>query len=328
MKKVLITGANGFLGTHLIEKCIAAGYAVSILIRATAKLSISISTNVQTFYGHIDNLDDVLNAVKDHDYVIHAASVTAQFNIDADVYEKINITATKHIVTACKKYNVEKLIYVSTANTIAPGSKAIPGTELNGFSLFKANSGYINTKYIAQQFVIEQAIQNNLPAIVVNPTFMIGPLDAKPSSGQLLLYGLNKRILLFPSGGKNFVHIQDVCNGILKALKVGIIGEKYLLAGENLSYKEFFTLVNKVAQQKPIMIQIPKILLQLGGYLGTFVQSAFKKPMKLNKSTSYMLCLNNYYSGKKSEQQLNLQYQNTRKAIAEAYDWFASQKYC
>src|SRR5690606_27656329 len=109
------------------------GYSVSILIRPNAKLAIDLPQAVNIFYGNIDNLQDVLHAIEGHQYVIHAASITEQFNIKADNYERINVTATKHIVNACQVHSIKKLIYVSTANTIAPGSKSNPGTELNGF---------------------------------------------------------------------------------------------------------------------------------------------------------------------------------------------------
>src|SRR5690606_16060810 len=83
--------------------------------------------------------------------------------------------------------------------------------------------------------------------------------------GQIILHGMNKRILFYPPGGKNFVHVNDVCRGINNALSLGKIGDVYLLAGENLSYKDFFSLLNKTTCQKPLMIRIPPFVLKLAG---------------------------------------------------------------
>ncbi len=326
MKKVLITGGNGFLGANLVRMLCQQNYQVNILVREGADLKALEGLEPNIVFGNITEEKDVFNAVEGCNYVIHAASITEQSGISFEQYEAINVTATKHIVQACLQHKVEKLIYVSTANTIGPGNFKEPGTELNGFSYFKANSGYINTKYLAQQFVLEQVLRNKLPAVVVNPTFMIGPHDSKPSSGKIILYGLNKKILFYPPGGKNFVHIEDVCRGIINAIAIGKTGECYLLAGENLSYKQFFKALNKITSQHPVMIRIPAFVLKLGGRFSSLIKMINHKPQQLNQSSAYMLCCYNYYTGEKSERELKLQYQSVNKAIEQAYDWFHKNK--
>ena len=326
MKKVLITGGNGFLGANLVRTLCQQNYLVNILVREGADLKALERCQLNIIPGNITEEKDVVSAVEGCHYVIHAASITDQSGIAFEQYEAINVTATKHIVQACLQHKVEKLIYVSTANTIGPGSFKEPGTELNGFSYFKANSGYINTKYLAQQFVLEQVLRNKLPAVVVNPTFMIGPYDSKPSSGKIILYGLNKKILFYPPGGKNFVHIEDVCRGIINAIAIGKPGECYLLAGENLSYKDFFSALNKISSQHPVMIKIPRFVLKTGACFSSLTGLLNHKSRQLNPSSAYMLCCYNYYTGEKSERELKLQYQPINKAIAQAYDWFHKNK--
>jgi dihydroflavonol-4-reductase len=322
MKKILVTGGNGFLGANLARMLSAENYDVRIMVRKNANLQALEGLALDIFYGNIDNENDALKAVEGCDYVIHSASITQQAGISFEQHERINVTATKYIVHACLQHKIEKLIYVSTANTIGPGSMKEPGTELNGFSYFKAHSGYINSKYLAQQFVLEQVLQQKLPAVIVNPTFMIGAYDSKPSSGQIILYGLHKKILFYPPGGKNFVHIQDVCRGIINAIKFGKAGDCYLLAGENLSYKSFFKTLNKISGQHPLMIKIPPFALKLGASFCYFIEKISKKPQKLTRSAAYMLCQKTYYSGKKSERELHLKYQPAGRAIADACKWF------
>ncbi len=326
MKKVLITGGNGFLGANLVRMLCQQNYQINILVRQRADLKALEGCQLNIIPGNITEEKDVFRAVKGCHYVIHAASITDQSGIAFEKYEVINVTATKHIVHACLQHKVEKLIYVSTANTIGPGDFYNPGTELNGFSYFKANSGYINTKYLAQQFVLEHVLHNKLPAVVVNPTFMIGPYDSKPSSGKIILYGLNRKILFYPPGGKNFVHIEDVCRGIINAIEIGKTGECYLLAGENLSYKDFFSALNEISSQRPLMIKIPRFVLKTSARFSSLIGMLNHKPRQLNPSSAYMLCCYNYYTGEKSERELKLQYQSVNKAIAQAYDWFHKNK--
>ncbi|WP_315819900.1 NAD-dependent epimerase/dehydratase family protein [Paraflavitalea speifideaquila] len=302
MKKVLITGANGFLGINLAREFFKLGYFIKIFVRPGADLRGPARQPVEISYGRIDHPEQVSQAVQGCNIVIHAASITDQWGIGFEEYERINFKGTRNIVEACLLHRVEKLIHVSTANTIEPGTKKQPATELNGFSLFKANSGYINTKYLAQQYVLEQVQARHLPAIVVNPTFIIGPHDLKPSSGKLLLYGLNKKLLLYPPGGKNFVYVQDVCQGIINALAIGKTGSCYLLAGHNLTYGEFFRLLNTISKARPVMIQIPALLLKLAGMMGSLKGMVTGKAGKLTYSGAWLLCLDNYYSGKNRKQ--------------------------
>jgi dihydroflavonol-4-reductase len=327
MKKVLITGANGFLGSNLTRELYRLGYEVRILVRAGADLKGVADIPCEIFFGNIDERADVDLAVRGCRLVVHAASITDQWAIPFTAYERVNYTGTCNIADACVAQQVERLIYVSTANTMGPGSKEKPGSELNGFTLFNANSGYINTKYMAQQYVLEQVERKQLSAIIVSPTFMIGPNDIKPSSGKLLLYGLHKRVLFYPPGGKNFVYINDVCQGIINALDNGKVGDCYLLAGDNLTYKEFFTLVNGIEKTAGIMIRIPVFVMKLAGAIGSFREKVMGKSSKLNYTAAYLLCLDNYYSGKKSERELLVNYTPVEDAVRKALCWFKDHNY-
>jgi dihydroflavonol-4-reductase len=323
MKKVLVTGASGFLGSNLVRELYRMDYDIRILVREDADLKGIDDIPCEWYTGNIDHKEDVYRAVRGCDIVIHAAAVTDQWGIGYEQYERVNFKATQYIVSACLDYKVAKLIYVSTANTMGPGPRSRPGTELDGFTLFRANSPYILTKYLAQQYVLEQVEKQALPAVVVNPTFMIGPYDVKPSSGKLLLYGLKKRVVLYPPGGKNFVYIQDVCTGIINAIHRGQHGDCYLLAGVNLSYREFYELLNKLAGNTALLIRIPKFVLRFAGYLG----SVLRKRGRLNNTNAYLLCLDNYYSGRKAERELNVTYTPVEEAIKKTLTWFKENNY-
>ncbi|WP_343702346.1 NAD-dependent epimerase/dehydratase family protein [Chitinophaga sp.] len=327
MHKVLVTGANGFLGANLTRELYRMGYEVKAMVRPSADLKSIADIPCEIFFGRIDNVEDVLQAMEGCNIVIHTACITEQWAISFEEYERVNFTGTQYVVEACLRRQVDKLVYVSTANTIGPGSREKPGNELNGFTLFNANSGYINSKYLAQQYVLEQVERRGLNAVVVNPTFMIGPNDSKPSSGKLLLYGLHKKVLFYPPGGKNFVHIHDVCKGILNAIQLGKAGECYLLAGANLSYREFFNLLYARTRKPALMIRIPPLLLKLGGIIGTLAGKITGTTQKLNYSAAFLLCLQNYYTGQKSERELQLQYAPIDAAIAEALNWFEENAY-
>ncbi len=327
MKKVLVTGANGFLGANLVAQLNEEGYDVRVIVRKNADMKSLEGRSYEVMYGNIDHKEDVHRAIEGCDVVIHAACITDQWSISFDEYERVNFTATKYIADACLELGVKRLVYVSTANTMGPGSKRTPGNELSGFTLFKANSGYINSKYLAQQYVLEQTVLKKLPAVVVNPTFMIGPNDVRPSSGKLILYCMGKKVLFYPPGGKNFVYIKDVCRGILNAIYKGKVGECYLLAGHNLTHKEFFKLVSDTSGEKKMFVQLPGFILKLAGRTGSVIERVRSKSGRMNYTSSFLLCLDNYYSGKKAERELAVSYTPMEHAVKGALDWFKTNNY-
>lgn len=328
VKRVLITGGNGFLGSNTARELYRKGYEIKLMMRVSADPSVITDIPCEIYYGEISNAEDVRKAVSGCNYVVHTASVTAQWGVSPELYQLINYKGTVNVVEACMHHGVEKLIHISTANTIGPGSKDKPADELYSFGLTNISSGYVSSKYIAQQYVLEQAERRGLPGVVINPTFMLGAYDAAPSSGKLILHGINKRLFFYPPGGKNFVAVNDVAAGIANAIELGRTGECYLMAGENLSYREFFKLLRKVSGQRPVMLQIPGFLLKMFGIMGTLLTMITGRATKLNYSSAYMLCLYNYYSGKKSERELGISYRPAEKAVEDALRWFRQNNYC
>lgn len=326
MNRVLVTGANGLLGANVARKLLQNGFEVRAMVRPSADLRSLNGVDCEFFRSHLTSREDIDKAVRGCRYVVHSASNTSQYPTAFHHYESVNVESTKLIAEAVKRHQVERLVHVSTANCFGPGSLAEPGDELSEFSLFGYNSGYINSKFVSQQYVLGQAENAELPAIVVNPTFMLGPYDSKPSSGVIILQGLKSGIQLCPPGGKNFVHVRDVAAGIVQALKKGHIGQCYLLAGQNMSYADFYRLLNKVTGHKARQIRIPGPVLKGAGYLGGLWNRLGRTPVPLNYTNAKLLCVPNYYTAEKARLELDLPFTPVEQAIEEAVEWFKAEK--
>lgn len=325
--KILITGANGLLGSNVARELIRAGEDVKLFVRPMADLRSVADLPCEIIYGDIQDAEEVLAAVKNVDAVIHAASSTDMVSQPFEHYESVNVNGTTNIVRAMLAFPGKRLIYVSTSNTFAPGNKRTPGNELNSFSFFNYDSGYINSKYIAQQMVIESVEKQNLDAVIVNPTFMIGAYDTKPSSGKIILFGLKSGVKWCPPGGRNFVNVRDVAKGIHKALHHGKKGHCYLLAGENLSFKEFFHTVSKVTGEKIRMIVVPEFIMLAAGMIGSVLNSLHLRKVWFSLTNIRLLTIGNYYSGAKAASEFNLQPTPVKHAIEEAVEWFNNNGY-
>ena len=327
MKKVLVTGANGFLGSHVVGTMLNSQYQVRAIVRKGSNFKALGELNYELFEGQITKKSDVEKAVKGCSFVIHVAARTAQTPSNLEAFRKPNIDSTRFLIDACKKYDVKRFVFVSTANCFGNGTKKNPGDEKKPFLSWLKNSGYAYSKYLAQQMVLKETVENKFDAVIVNPTFLIGANDIKPSSGQIFSHVLNKKIAFYPPGGKNFVDVETVVNGIISALEKGRKGECYLLAGENHSYKDFFRMIKKITGQKTILIPIPKLVLLILGWFGSFFEKVLKTPVQLSYTNARMLCTGNYFTPEKAINELGFQITSTKYSVEKAILWFHSNNY-
>ncbi|QWT86564.1 NAD-dependent epimerase/dehydratase family protein [Chryseobacterium sp. PCH239] len=317
MKKVCVTGATGLLGTNVILKLLQNGYSVTALVRQKSSWLGEENENLKLVEA--DLLCDISVYLTDMDCIIHLAAETRQNLIRYDEYRKVNYEAVVNLFTHAELMGVKKFLFVSTANTLRFGNTAFLGSEKASQIYPFTHSLYAQSKLEAEEYLLKNS--KNTDVIIVNPTFMIGAYDSKPSSGKIIFWVWKKKLIFYPKGGKNFVHVEDAANGIVNAVEKGKNGEKYLLANENLSYREFFKKVNRITRQNPIMIPIPNKLLSFLGLIGDVLRK-FKIKTDLSSSNMKALQISNYYSNQKSIEELGVQYQPIDKAIEDAVQYF------
>lgn len=317
MKKVFVTGATGLLGTHTVIKLLEYGYFVIALVRKKSSWLGEENENLRLIEG--DLFSDISIDLQDVDAVIHIAAETAQDLLYYEEYRKVNYEASAHLFSQADAAGVAKFLFVSTANTLGYGSTEGLGNEEAPQRYPFTHSFYAKSKLETENYLLQQNRETKV--IIVNPTFMIGAYDHKPSSGRIIFWALNKKMVFYPKGGKNFVHAEDAANGIIKALENGRNGEKYLLAGENLSYRDFFKKVNQVTNRSPVMIPIPDIGLAFLGYLGDGLRK-LKIKTSLSSPNMKALRINNFYSNKKSAEELGVRYQTVDQAVEDAICFF------
>lgn len=321
MKKVFVTGATGLLGTNVIIKLLQNGYSVIALVRQKSKYLGEENKNLKLVEGDLSS--DLSSFLKEADSLIHIAAETRQNLLNYNDYKWINYNAVLNLFSQAEACSVRRFLFISSANTLGYGNAESPGNEKTPQKYPFTDSLYAQSKLEAENYLLQN--QKNMDIIILNPTFMIGSFDTKPSSGRMIFWVWEKKFVFYPKGGKNFVHAEDAAHGVIKAMEKGINGERYLLAHENLSYKEFFKKINKITSQDPVMIPIPNVILSLLGMMGDGLR---KLKIKTSLSTSNMKALQvyNYYSNQKSLEDLGVQYQSIDKAVEDAVEYFKNNK--
>jgi dihydroflavonol-4-reductase len=325
--KTFITGGTGLLGSNIIRELLRRKHHVRVLVRKNSNLCTIKNLDIELYEGDLSDANKLYEGCKGFDFVIHAAAKTPGQHIHYSNYMETNVKGTQNIVKAAEKARISKLVYVSSCCVFGGGTKESPGTELSEFTGFKYNSGYINSKYLALQWVLSEIEKKGLPIVIVNPTILIGPFDYHPSSGEIILRIINEQYQFCPQGGKNFIDVRDAAYATCNALKRGIAGECYLLASQNLTFAELFDKVNQIYGCKKRMIPIPGYILNTLGLAGNLYNSVSTNKIALNLTNSRQLTNTSFFSGTKAERVLGLTRNTIDNAIKDAIDWFSANNY-
>jgi nucleoside-diphosphate-sugar epimerase len=321
--KVLVTGANGFLASHVIAELLKRGYFVRGMDRGNQGALIPCSANYERVVGELTQSEDINRAVEGCDAIVHVAANTSQRVKDEKIRHQVNVEATRMLLDAAKTNRIRRFVFVSTANTIGYGSATNPGNESFPIGSAFRRSGYALSKQKAEEMVLSEVNNSNLEAVIVNPTFMIGPYDSKPSSGKILLMFHNRSHIFLTSGGKNFIHVRDVATGVCQALEKGRKGERYLLGNENLTYSRFFKMATEASGLNQKQVVIPRFLLIAVGMVTDCLRKLGLQT-ELSAVNARILCIRNYYDCSKAVSELNLPQTPVQNAIQEALDWFTT----
>ncbi len=325
--KTFVTGGTGLLGANLIRELLRRGHQVRALARKGSNLKGIRRLDIELYEGDLFDKQNLYEGCKGFDYVIHAAAQTPGSFTNFKDFIRTNLSGTQNVLEAAERANIERIVYVSSCCVFGGGSKESPGTELSEFTSFSLDSSYINSKYIAQQWVLSEIEKKRLPVVIVNPTIMIGPYDSHPNSGEIILRIIRDQIQFCPSGGKNFIDVRDAAVATCNALTRGITGECYLLASQNLTFAELYEKVIRIYGKNDHKISVPGFILHAIGLTGSFINYLTHNDFKMNYSNLRQLTMESYFSGAKAVRTLGLSQNPVDKAIHDAIEWFADNSY-
>ncbi|MDR0337196.1 MAG: NAD-dependent epimerase/dehydratase family protein [Planctomycetaceae bacterium] len=250
--KIFITGSSGFIGSVLLEKLVQRGFHVKGLVRSLPKFKSDVG--VEYIVGDLTDIELLRRGMRDCRYVFHLAAYAKNWSPNPKTYEQINIEGTRHVFTAAKELNVERIVWTSTIVTLGPTPPNIIGNETMPRITNHYFTKYEQTKTLMEQESI-QWIKNGLPLVIVNPTRVYGPglLSESNTVSKLINDFRHGRFPFLLNRGVNignYGFVDDVAEGHLLAMEHGKIGERYILGGENVSLEKLFQTVNVIDRKK------------------------------------------------------------------------------
>ena len=268
----LVTGAAGFLGSHVARQLVARGDDVRVLLRVSSSNRAISDLSLEYVTGDLRDASSLERAMAGAQRVFHvAADYRLWAKRSRDIYDS-NVGGTRNLLRAAKKAGVEQLIYTSTVATLAVDRPESPN-EFTDAKLEEMVGHYKRSKWMAEQEVLKAA-KDGLPVIVAMPTTPVGPWDWKPTpTGKIILDFLNGKMPGYVETGLNFVGVEECAAGHLLVAEKGKIGERYLLGAENLTLKQLLDALARITGLAAPTMKIPH-----GVALGlAYVESAFSR---------------------------------------------------
>jgi dihydroflavonol-4-reductase len=322
MSRVVVTGASGLLGGNLAAELVAAGHQVAAIRRAGTRVAHLEDLAIEWHEAELGSTAAMTEAFRGAACVFHCA---AQVNIKRAVTPDMtaaNVTGTANVIDAVIAAGVPRMVHTSSVVAIGLSRDGQPCDETAtwNFDTEGMLDGYVITKHQAEELI--RTARDRVDCVIVNPTYMLGPRDAKPSSGRLLVNIAGGRVPGWTPGYNNFVDVRDVARGMIAAWQRGRRGERYILAGHDMTYGDLMRKVAEAAGTRPPRRKVPWPAAWLFGKWGDLVEATGRDPVVNSVQIRYAFTDKFRFKSDKAARELGYQISPLEPALRDAIDWF------
>jgi dihydroflavonol-4-reductase len=322
--RVLVTGAGGFLGTNLVWELRQHGFAVRALVRRPPRgRPWEGLDGVELALGDVRNVSQIERALEGVTGVLHAAALTRLMPRPRRDAFRVNVDGTRNVCAAALRCGVRRLVYTSSASTIAPGTAEKPATEDAPDNRLSIHSAYYASKRAAER-VVRSYSDLGLETIALCPGYVLGPRDARPTTNEMLLYAARWRWPILPPGGMNIVDVREAALAHVRALWLGRPGQRYLVAGPYQRYADLGGMVRRMLGSGGVCV-LPNwtcfagsIPLALASGMFAGVPDGLTVPSFQYGFVAYHL------SGAKADQTFGLRHRPVEETVRDTLKWFGA----
>jgi dihydroflavonol-4-reductase len=320
--KIFITGATGFIGTHLVKRLVQTKHELYCLVRKTSNISELDKPGVTLITGDVTDKHSLLKGMKGCDWVVNLANIYSFWEPDNQVYKKVNVEGTRNVMESALETGISKVLHVSTVG-IYGKPKDSPFTEESQVGPVRF-SQYCQTKYEGDLVAWEFYEKKGLPLLMVYPGAVLGPGDPK-ATGRYIDDLIHRRLpaRVFEDSVMTWVYVKDVAETIVRALeKQNNIGEKYLVGNNRLSFGKINQMISQLSGVSLPIFRLPDFLVTLNAFFLTMVADIIKKPPLWGMSRDQIWTMKEGFSfdGSKAVRELGITYTPIRQAIKEAIE--------
>ncbi|XP_059633052.1 uncharacterized protein LOC132275882 [Cornus florida] len=336
MKKVLVTGASGYLGGRLCHALLRHGHSVRAFVRPTSELSClprptdgdDCGGSLELAYGDVTDYGSLLDACSGCHVIFHAAALVEPWLPEPSKLFSVNVGGLKNVLQAYKETKtVEKIIYTSSFFALGSTDGYVADeSQIHPAKFFCTE--YEKSKAVADKIAIDAAAKG-VPIVAVYPGVVYGP--GKVTTGnivaRMIIERFNGRLPGYVGYGNDmfsFSHVDDVVEGHIAALNKGRPGERYLLTGENASFMHVFDIAASITQTKRPWFNIPLLVIETYGWLSILFSRITGKLPLISPPTVYVLKHQWAYSCEKAKLELDYNPRSLKEGLAEVLPWLKS----
>ena len=325
--RAAVTGATGLVGANLCEALLSDGHEVIATRRGSSKAAHLAHLSIDWREADLSDRDALARAFEGADVVFHCAAVVSVMPRVTEALRQGNVVGTDNVLDAVRRAGVERLVHCSSvvAAGVSDGSRDV--TEEDPWNLpdYGLDDGYATTKRESQQRVLE-ASTRDVNAVVVQPTYMLGPYDIKPSSGMLVVDLARGRIPFHAPGNQNIVDVRDVARGMILAWERGARGQTYILGGENMSYRELFDRLARILGVRAPRYQAPFPLALAVGLIGEGL-TALRGELALSRTAvRYAYARGFRFSSERAKRELGYAPRDPEEGMRAGIEWMRAQR--
>jgi dihydroflavonol-4-reductase len=325
---ILVTGASGFVGSAVVRHLIKAGHQVRALVRPTSSRTNLAELRVEIVEGDLRDVESLIRAMTSIRYVFHVAADYRLWARNPQDIVRTNVEGTRNLMTAALRAGVERIVHTSSVATLNARPDGKASDETFRLEAQAAVGAYKYSKIVAERLVETMTAEQNLPAIIVNPSTPIGPGDVRPTpTGRIIVEAAAGRMPAYVDTGLNLVHVDDVAAGHLAALQSGRIGERYILGGQDVLLGDMLREIARQAGRAPPRLRLPRRLIFPIAY-GAEAVARFTGREPFVTTTGLRLAKDRmFFTSAKAERELGYRARSYGEAIAEAIAWFRQHGY-
>jgi dihydroflavonol-4-reductase len=318
----LVTGATGFVGSAVARALLRRGHTLRLLVRAGGDRRNLSGLQAELVEGDLTDPASLARAAEGCRYLFHVAADYRLWVPDPAAMLRVNVEGTRTLLLAAQSRGVERMVYCSSVAALgltADGSPADEGTFVDPHAIIGV---YKRSKYLAEQAVLEMVRDHAVPVVIVNPSTPVGPRDIKPTpTGKMISDAARGRMPAYVETGLNIVHVDDVADGHVLALERGVIGERYILGGEDIALGELFALVARAAGRRAPRVKLPLAPLYPVA-LACEALARFGIEPVVTRETLAMARKKMFFSSAKARAALGYAPRPAARAIEDAVEWF------
>lgn len=323
---VLVTGATGFVGSWLVRELVHRGEEVRVLHRPSSSLEELKGVEFVSRLGDVTDVESLHTACMGVDTVFHLAGVVGYSRAMRQVMEDVNVGGTANVLKAIQQTPRAKLVYMSSVVAVGASYDRTPLTEDSPFNIHDLNLGYFETKKAAEDLVVDACRRGRLEAVILNPSTIYGPGDARKGSRKTQVKVASGKFPFYTSGGASIVSVHDVVAAILRAREVGRIGERYILSGENMTIKELFEKIAALGGVRPPSIHLPNPVVHALGKFGDFMESIGRKG-PINSENAWTSTLYHWFDHSKATRELGFNPRPASEPLQQSVQWMRENGY-